>query len=191
MNSLTANRFNVGMIALVLLATAVALLSGVVSTRALENDGRLNLVHNMGGDAVFCVDANMIASDSFANGGIRLLSQSGQQLFLVPAAVINAVPEMPLVDTRIAAGPGSHGAVELWRLTNGQFSMIGHDEHGKQFVFQWSGCQQVGTHAEPTVEAPSIIVTEDPCEEPVYNDIILLATPEVDECWDDEYEYPR
>jgi hypothetical protein len=195
MNTLTNNRFNVVMLAVAVLITAIAVATGAMSARALENDGRLNLVHHMGGDTVYCVGENLTPSDSYANGGLRLLNQAGQQLFFVPASVINAVSEMPLVDTRIAAGPGSHGAVELWRLTNGDFKLVGMDEHGKQFMFQWTGCTQVGTEAEPVVVESAPVIEEEPeCEEPYYNlneEVVALATPEVNECYDYVDEYPR
>ena len=144
MNNSITNRFNLVLFAFAIGIALVATLSGVMATRAIEDDGRLNLVNHLGGDAVFCVGADMTASGSFVNGGIRLLSASGQQLFFVPAATINAVPEMPVVDTRIAQGWGTYGVVELWRLTTGEFSLIGQDEHGKQFIFTWTGCTPIG-----------------------------------------------
>jgi hypothetical protein len=156
------NRFNLGVFALVFAVVAIAALSGVMATQALEDDGRINLVHHLGGDAVFCTGANNIASDSYVNGGIQLLSASGQQLFFVPAATINAVPEMPLVNTRIAQGWGTFGPVELWRLTNGDFTLVGQDEHGKPYNFQWTGCEQIGTDAERS----SNEANEPECDEP-------------------------
>lgn len=144
MNNQLTNRFNLGLLAIAAVIAAVAALSGVMSTRAYEDDGRLNLVSHLGGDALFCVDANRNVSDTFINGGFRLLSQSGQELFFVPVSMINAVPDLPEIDTRIAQGWGSYGVVELWRLTNGDFSLVGQDEHGKQYLFQWTGCTPIG-----------------------------------------------
>ena len=193
MNNQITNRFNLSLFAIALVIAAVAALSGVVTTRAYEDDGRLNLVHHLGGDAVFCAGADMTASDSFANGGIRLLSQDGQELFFVPAAVINAAPELPLVDTRIAQGWGTYGIVELWRLTNGDFSLIGQDEHGKQYIFQWTNCTQVGPigyegsgDADVSSDAPE-------CDEPEENaqvEVLLAVTQEPDPgCEAEEPEY--
>lgn len=160
-----SNRFNLGVFALIFAVVAIAALSGAMATQALEDDGRINLVHHLGGDAVFCTGANNVASDSYVNGGIQLLNSNGQQLFFVPAATIDAVPEMPLVDTRIAQGWGTFGPVELWRLTNGNFSLVGQDEHSKPFSFQWTACEQIG--ADPgnsnTSSSPS---NEPECDEP-------------------------
>lgn len=166
MNHSLTNRFNLGVLALAVAIAAVAVLSGVMAARAYDDDGRINLVNHLGGDAVFCVGADMTANDSYANGGIRLLSQSGQERFFVPAATINAVPELPLVDTRIAQGWGTHGVVELWRLTNGDFSLVGQDEHGKHYIFTWTGCTQIGPDPEPR-DASHAAVDEPECEEPV------------------------
>lgn len=182
MNHLNTNRFNLGILAFAVFVAAVLALSGVMATRAYEDDGRINLVNHLGGDAVFCAGADMAASDSYVNGGIRLLSASGQELFFVPAATIDAVPELPLVDTRIAQGWGTHGPVELWRLTNGDFSLVGQDEHGKQYIFQWTGCTQIGPIPERPGEGNT--ASEPECEEPPYFPSLLAepcpsSTPEL------------
>jgi len=184
------NRFNLSLFAIALVIAAVAALSGVMTTRAYDDDGRLNLVNHLGGDAIFCVGADMTASDSYANGGLRLLSQSGQELFFVPAAVINAVPELPQVDTRIAQGWGSYGIVELWRLTNGDFSLIGQDEHGKQYIFQWNGCRQVGPIPYENSGDADVSYAEPDCDVigNDENDWVELA---VDDCGPVETEEPE
>lgn len=168
MSNVNSNRFNLGVLATAIMIAAVAILSGVMATRAYEDDGRINLVYHLGGDAVFCAGPNgENGSDSYVGGGIRLLSAGGQELFFVPAASIDSVPEMPLVDTRIAQGWGSHGVVELWRLANGDFSLVGQDEHGKQYIFQWTGCTPIGPAADHSSAGDS--ADEPECEEPMGN----------------------
>ena len=105
---------------------------------------------------------------------------------------------MPAVDTRIAQGWGSYGIVELWRLTNGDFSLIGQDEHGKQYIFQWTGCEQIGPipydNSADRSEDTGVVEPDCDVNGDEGNDIVYLATQEPDpgcEYEEPEYEYPR
>lgn len=135
-----------------LVALAIVLLVGALVVAAVDNDGRINVVHHLGGDVVYCVDAERNVASSYAGGGLLLVNSDGQHLFFVPEADINAVPEFPDMNTLIAEGMGSYGPVSLWRLTNGRFELHGLDEHDKPYLFDWSGCAAVG-EVRPTPTA--------------------------------------
>lgn len=142
----------------------VALLTSVMTTWAVDKDGRLNVVYHLGGDVLYCVDANRTSAASYADGGFLLMSQTGQHLFFVPVADIEAVPERPEANTVIATGSGSYGGVTLWRLSNGMFALTGLDEHGKPYDFQWTGCLPVGEVGFPRTTSRCVtpLETEEP-----------------------------
>ncbi len=124
------------------LTALVLLFGGLSSIRAAEGDGRINLAGYLGGDVIYC--ANGSSPTSEPNGaGLRLLNLNGDELFYVSPEQIAAVGEHPAVNTVIAQGNGSFGPVYLSRLTDGRFQLSGQDDHGKSYVFEWSGCTQV------------------------------------------------
>jgi len=155
-------RFVISGIAGVAIA-AIILLLNVVAAQAVDNDGRINLVYHLGGDVIYCVDANWTPADSYAEGGLQLLNESGQKLFFVPAADIDAVPELPDANMVIVEGSGSYGTVTLWRLSNGNFALTGVDEHGNAYQFEWTGCIQVGeVGSAPSDKTPEPVILPTP-----------------------------
>lgn len=140
----TRSSFNLRWL-LVPLALVLGLLAfgGASRTLASQGDERINLAGYLGGDVIYCSDGNNNATSEPNGAGIRLLNMNGVELFKVSAAQINAVPEHPAVNTLIAQGNGSYGPIYLSRLTDGRFQLTGSDDHGKPYVFEWTGCTQV------------------------------------------------
>jgi hypothetical protein len=143
----------------------ILVLSGasLVSAKQLvHEDGRLNQVHHFGGDALYCVDANTVATNSYPKmldgGGFQLLSSSGQELWFVPAEDILAAIEESLDaegGVLIAQGMGTHGPARLYTYFDGNvqhFVFSGYDEHGKPNMFDFTGCTPVGPIPQPEPE---------------------------------------
>jgi hypothetical protein len=107
---------------------------------AQADDGRINAVAHLGGAAVYCVDADLIAASSYAEGGIQVLGIDGQPLLFAPAADIDALGEEVAQNTLIAEANN----LWLYRLAEGGFQLNGYDEHGKLFEFAFDGCEPVG-----------------------------------------------
>jgi len=75
-----------------MLALALVILLASVTLADLPDDGRINVVHHFGGDALYCVDRNMNPTkqySDFGEGGFRLLNTHGQVLWFVPASVVD------------------------------------------------------------------------------------------------------
>lgn len=140
-----------------LVSLVLTLVAIPVFAQAPSEDGRINAVAHLGGSAVYCVDADNTAATSYADGGIQVLSQDGQELLFAPAAAIDALGETLTQNTLVVESEG----LWLYRLVEGGFQLNGYDEHGKLFEFAFAGCDPVGP-ALTTVEAP---VAEEPVEE--------------------------
>ncbi len=139
-----------------LLAIAIVMIATIahIVAAAPDNDGRINVAPHLGGDVVYCVDANRNVTSNPASAGLRLLNLNGVELFYVSARSIAAVPEFPAQNTLIATGKGSFGAVSLYRLTSGQFQLNGVDEHGKGYSFIWNDCTPVNPIPDPHDPVP-------------------------------------
>ena len=125
--------------------------------QAPDEDGRINAVAHLGGAAVYCVDADLLAASTYTDGGIQVLSQDGQELLFAPAADIDAFGEEITENTLVATAD----SLWLYRLAGGGFQLNGYDEHGKLFEFAFAGCEPVGPAltteeaSAPDVEAPA------------------------------------
>lgn len=115
-------------------------LAAVPAFAQSSDDGRINAVAHLGGNAVYCVDADNIASNSYAEGGIQVLSQAGDELLFAPAADIDVLGETVAQNTLVAQAEG----LWLYRLVEGGFQLNGYDEHGKLYEFAFAGCDPVG-----------------------------------------------
>jgi len=147
---------------LTLVIVSAMLVIGVIVVSAtdpfpgLPSDGRINVVHHFGGDALYCVDANGNPTDQFSDGnlgGIKLLSISGQQLWFVSAADIEAAIAIaqttPGLGVEVFSGPGAYGPSYLYvfaDLISGEikFQFTAFDEHGKTNTMEFKFCEPVG-----------------------------------------------
>ncbi len=77
----------------------------------------------------------------------------GEELLFVPDTRIDEV-DVPLVNTLLGEGMGPYGPLQLYRLTSGEFSLVGYEEPGKQFQFIWKGCGQIN-HAVANSSLPT------------------------------------
>jgi hypothetical protein len=114
-------------------------------------DPRINQYHHFGGDALYCVDKNKVATNDFAtmldDGGFRLLDATGNvELWFVPDEVIEAAIEQAKQTgggVFVAAGNGSYGPVSLWTYVLDKvvhFVFTGYDEHGKPNSMDFTEC---------------------------------------------------
>jgi hypothetical protein len=139
-----------------LLALAVLVVSALSLNAALADlpdDGRINLVHHFGGDALYCVDANGLSTNYYADfAAFRLLNISGSLLWEISAETVSEALATPDQGVLIAQGSGSYGPAWLWGVapTGGDpvFTFMGHDEYGKSNSMTFTGCQSVGPGEE-------------------------------------------
>ena len=142
---------------LLLLLTSVSVAS---AQELVQPDGRLNQVAHFGGDALYCVDVNFVATTNYPemldDGGFRLLDSKGQVLWFVPASQIVAAIEESLATgggVLVAEGQGTYGPVRLDTYFDGTdqvFVFSGYDEFSKPNSLTYRGCAPVG----PIPEAP-------------------------------------
>jgi hypothetical protein len=163
-----------------LLLTLVIAVSGVTRSEAqglVQPDGRINQVTHFGGDALYCVDRNFVATNQysdFGQGGFRLLDSKGQELWFVPAAdVAAAVAEAKETGkgVLVASGRGTYGPVTIHTYVTGEgddyFVFSGYDEYGKPNSLTFKFCIPVG----PIPERPGDGDSEGLCT------LLLLQKP--------------
>lgn len=126
---------------LLLLIALFVVVSGVVLLRADANSRRPVEAAPPAADIVYCVDADAHPAADYSAGGLQIANSLGTPLFFIPAGVIAEVPAIPAVDTLIAAGPGSFGQLEIYRLATGQFELTGPDPRGQRFIRVWFECE--------------------------------------------------
>lgn len=149
--------------AAMLLVGALLVLSGASIASAQETisgDLRINQVAHFGGDALYCVDANIIATTSYplatTVGGFRLLNSNGQELWFVPAADLQAAIDESIATGKgilVGQGQGTYGPATLYTYFNGitqVFEFAGYDEYAKPNSLTFNLCTPVG----PNPEAP-------------------------------------
>lgn len=133
------------MVALVVIGLLALVMSRPAS--GSSDDGRLNGAAHLGGAAVYCVDGDGKPTHDYPSRGIQVWQSGGNLLLNVSAADIDQVLEKPATNTLIKSGKGPYGALELYRLTSGEFQLNGYDEHRKAFEFRWNGCLPVNPPA--------------------------------------------
>ena len=148
------------------------LIMGIVFTvYANQDDGRINVGPHVGGHVVYCVDANDQPADHYSEGGIKILGTYGKELLRVDGATLSALVAAAQAGegNQLAGsvpGPYGFGDLSLWVLSNGQFAVIGYDEHGKVFEFVWEGCIPVvygsGSDEESGSSGGGVVETEEP-----------------------------
>ncbi len=131
---------------------------GSLLVSAHQGDGRINETALLGGAAIYCIDATNQPAANYGGGGIRVLEaeglpMGGEELLFVPDTRIDDV-DVPLVNTLLGEGTGPYGPLQLYRLTSGEFTLVGYEEPGKQFQFTWKGCGQVD-HALSSAYLPT------------------------------------
>ncbi len=152
---------HIRLITLVLVALA-ALVTLVISRTSADmppdvieqaTDGRINVTHHFGGDVLYCVDENFVATNEFFtdnNGGMELLNINGEPLWFVDAETIlakaaEATPGGGSV--LVAEGQGTYGPVALYVYKVNdiviRFIFVGVDEHGKTNEIDFEGCTPV------------------------------------------------
>ena len=158
-------RIEIGFGTLVLL-----LVMGSWLVSAQQGDGRINTQALLGGAAIYCIGSTNQPAANYAGGGIRVLEaeglpMGGEELLFVPDTRIDEV-DVPLVNTLLGEGTGPYGSMQLYRLTSGEFSLVGYEEPGKVFQFVWKGCGQVNAAVDsislPTNTLPSVGSTSEP-----------------------------
>jgi hypothetical protein len=175
----------------VLACLLVVLVSGISLVSAQElvsGDLRINQVAHFGGDALYCVDTDFVATTSYpettTDGGFRLLNSEGQELWFVPAEVINAAVAEARTSGKgvlVAEGRGSFGPVALYTYVIDDvehFAFAGYDEFGKPNSLDFTFCTPVG----PDPQAPRT-ATEEPCVP--FNKLVPNAEIEANPCCPD------
>lgn len=130
------------------LTVTAVLIVGITSIVALPNDGRINLIHHFGGDALYCVDANLNATNEFSDvEGLRLLNQYGEVLWYLPFTDITLALDKAQANggAHLAgSGMGTYGPVSIFVWDEGSskimFEFSGYDEHGKLNRMTFSRC---------------------------------------------------
>jgi hypothetical protein len=185
MHSQTHYRLRLRTLVLSLVVLAAMLVIGVVVVSAVDpfpglpNDGRVNVVHHFGGDALYCVDRDMNPTDQFSDdnfGGIRLLNIHGQELWFVPAADIEAAiviaQATPGLGVEVITAPGTYGPSYLYVFADPgedgdiKFQFTAYDEWGKTNMMEFKFCEPVG----PTGTALETTPDEPICGEPERSD---------------------
>lgn len=136
-----------------------------------QPDGRINQVAHFGGDALYCVDQNFIATNQYDElGGFRLLDSAGQVLWFVPAADITAAIAQAQTTGEtvlIAEGYGTYGPVAIYTYASGDgntnFSFSGYDEFGKPNWLMFKFCDPVRPGASAGEENNSSNSPSEPC----------------------------
>jgi len=149
--------------------TIVALLIGAFAVSAdpfpgLPDDGRVNIVHHFGGDALYCVDRDMNPTDQFSDdnfGGMRLLDIHGQELWFLDAATIEdfvaQAEAAPGTGIEMLALPSTYGISYLYTFADLQedgiikFVFVANDEWNKSNSMEFKFCEPVGPISSGTV----------------------------------------
>jgi len=142
--------------------TLFALLISVFAVSAdqfpgLPNDGRVNIIHHFGGDALYCVDRDMNPTDQFSDdnfGGMRLLDIHGQILWFLDADTIEdfiaQAEAAPGTSIQMLAAPSTYGQSYLYTIANQaedgiiKFVFVANDEWGKTNSIEFKFCEPVG-----------------------------------------------
>jgi hypothetical protein len=144
------------------LVAAFLIVSGATLAGAqdlVHDDVRINQVAHFGGDALYCVDSNKVATTNYPemidDGGMRLLNSKGQELWFLPAEdILVAIAEALDTNSAVLAGEGAgtHGPVRLYVYSddgiNPVFVFSGYDEYGKPNAFTFIPCIPVGPSPE-------------------------------------------
>ena len=127
-------------------------------------DGRINVTHHFGGDALYCVDRNFMVTTQYSDagtGGFRLLSMAGQELWFVPAAdIASAVSQATATGQAVLVGQGrgTYGPVRIMTYLIGgddTFAFSGFDEWGKPNEVVFKFCQPDAIVPRPETQGDS------------------------------------
>jgi hypothetical protein len=136
------------------IAFLVGRIVGPVQADDTIDDGRINglpWVNSFGAVAVYCVDQRGVPARSITGGGIKVLSESGQELLFAREALI--IPALIEAD-KTGSAVFVHGKFpyKLFALPNGFYQLdSAPDREGKTFVGRWFGCQLI----RPPANLPS------------------------------------
>jgi hypothetical protein len=174
-------RIHIKALLLAMITVIASLLAGVVVVSAVDpfpglpNDGRVNVVHHFGGDALYCVDRNMNPTDQFSDdnfGGIRLLNIHGQELWFVPADEIEEAAALaeatPGLGVEVITAPGTYGPSYLYVFADQEedgiikFQFVAYDEWGKTNMMEFKFCEPVGPISGGEVPGDTPVVLCDP-----------------------------
>jgi len=166
----------------VLAVVVILLFQGQSLVRAQygEWDGRINIAHHFGGDALYCVDQSFMATTQYSDaggGGFRLLSMTGQELWFVPAVDVAAAVSQAKATGQavlIGQGLGTYGPVSLMAYLLGgddMFAFSGFDEWGKANEVTFKFCQPDAIAPRPEGQAAGSVVS------------LLCTLEEVDEAY--------
>jgi hypothetical protein len=139
--------------AAMLLVGVLLVLSGASLATAqdsVSNDLRINQVAHFGGDAIYCVDENIVATTSYpvatTVGGFRLLNSLGQELWFIPAEDLQAAINESVTTGKgvlVGQGQGTYGLATLFTYFDGTsqaFVFSGYDEYGKPNSLTYNLC---------------------------------------------------
>jgi hypothetical protein len=158
--SLLRIRITVFVVACILLLLVGA--QFVAAQDLIQPDGRINQVAHFGGDALYCVDSDFVATNQYSDfgaGGFRLLDSKGQELWFVPAATISAAVAEAKETGKgviVAEGRGTYGPVVIYAYVTDEnddfFVFTGYDEYGKPNSLEFKFCIPVGPMPPPASE---------------------------------------
>lgn len=158
--------------------TIVVLLIGAVIVSAdpfpgLPDDGRVNIVHHFGGDALYCVDRDMNPTDQFSDdnfGGMRLLNMQGQVLWFLDADTIEGFVAQaeanPGTGVEMLAALSTYGMSYLYTIADLaedgiiKFVFVANDEWGKTNSMEFKFCEPVGPVPGGSVPSADICTGE-------------------------------
>lgn len=175
-----------------LILLGIILLAGVALGQTLIHDDlRINQVHHFGGDALYCVDADLNPTSDFSTmmdgGGMRLLDQSGNELWFIPAADVSAAMDESIETGAYAvvgSGFGTYGPTLLQIQSNSDRAAAwifdGFDEHAKPNQLTWDFCLFVapgGDSDDSDDPTPQRQPDEEPTEPPFPNGQDTIDTP--------------
>jgi len=152
-------RLRVKTFLLAMITVIATLIAGVVVVSAVDpfpglpNDGRINVVHHFGGDALYCMTSAGVPTDDYDNtAAMRMLNINGTELWSVPMADIEAAIALaqatPGTGVEVFTGPGTYGPASLYATADANgtitFTFIANDEWYKTNTMTFEGCGPVG-----------------------------------------------
>lgn len=142
----TRRTVTLGLLALTLTVGATAALAGDL----VQPDQRINQVVYFGGEALYCVNGDYEPTTNYgeiADGGIRLLSESGQELLYVPYSTIaDAVAESRATGegVLVASGEATYGTATLYAYaaddSTVNFSFSAPNQWGSTETLNFTNC---------------------------------------------------
>ena len=140
-------------------------ISAVIAQQLPQPDGRINQIADLGGDALYCMDAsNNVTNDWTSLAYLQLLNSNGQPLWTLTRAMVEKgadqvkYGEPPVL---LGSGTGSYGAFDLYANAaqdgTPYYIFVGVDDHYKPVTLIFYGCTPVGSALSAPTATPIMI----------------------------------